>query len=385
MCMIFQYCDSCAIKGLMSHCITNEVPFPAYETFYERERLPRRFFLYYDLFLQAARHNKEAWKEAILPDSTKRFGTCALEAHVHVTIQENYFKWIFQMLSDRKLVEHDHVVDDFETEYDYYESTSKGGATGENLTPLDVLVCNTWDDCVPGDVEIIEGKVYVKNEEQGSYHPVEGSDNMGENVNLDSCATMLPEDITKNRDQERQSLQELINKIRHDGGKHMDLLKHLRKEAKELRKQAKTMSDKEFRVAQSACLMPKIERGEDGGGQKSNSKKKSTISSKKRSPLALVQLMDDEITERSKKRAKGKSGSFNQTRCSNTKIEAFKERKKIVESEEKNGLRAKWDNIYRMLVHHREKSRAKLDGAFDDERPAVSASGLLTELDWIEL
>eukprot|EP00980_Cylindrotheca_fusiformis_P021581 scaffold8439_cov140-Cylindrotheca_fusiformis.AAC.1 len=92
-------------------CLLEDKPIPAFETFEYRSTLPTRYFFFFDTFLKAGRHNKEAWREAleaeekwrsgeIATDGTartnkkalfKRFCTCLLEAHVLTTIEENYF------------------------------------------------------------------------------------------------------------------------------------------------------------------------------------------------------------------------------------------------------------------------------------------------------
>eukprot|EP00980_Cylindrotheca_fusiformis_P010907 scaffold2493_cov96-Cylindrotheca_fusiformis.AAC.1 len=41
----------------------NGIPIPAYETFEHKTTLPRRYFFFFDTFIQAGRHNKEAWTE----------------------------------------------------------------------------------------------------------------------------------------------------------------------------------------------------------------------------------------------------------------------------------------------------------------------------------
>ena len=81
---------------------------------------PKRYFLFFDIFVRAGRHNRDLWKKAIKENdglNDKRFGPAIFEAHVRTTVRENYFKWIFQQLSDIHDVE-DHDVDAFQMEYD---------------------------------------------------------------------------------------------------------------------------------------------------------------------------------------------------------------------------------------------------------------------------
>jgi len=108
----------------MIDCIVHDVPFPAYETFEDRQNLPRRFFLYFDKFFKAGRHNKGLWSAAIERNNGRNnisFGTCIFEAHVRTVIQENYFTWMYQALASPKIIQVLEKADDFKTEYDFDE------------------------------------------------------------------------------------------------------------------------------------------------------------------------------------------------------------------------------------------------------------------------
>ena len=106
----------------MIDCIVHDIPFPAYETFEDRQNLPRRFFLFFDKFFKAGRHNKGMWSAAIERNQGRNnisFGTCIFEAHVLTTIQENYFTWMYQALANPKIIQVLDKADDFKTEYDF--------------------------------------------------------------------------------------------------------------------------------------------------------------------------------------------------------------------------------------------------------------------------
>ena len=108
------------LKELVHDCLVNKVPFPALETFEDRRMFPKRYFLFFDMFVRAGRHNRDLWKKAIRENkglNDKRFGPPIFEAHVRTTVRENYFKWIFQQLSDIHDVE-DEDVAAFKMEYD---------------------------------------------------------------------------------------------------------------------------------------------------------------------------------------------------------------------------------------------------------------------------
>jgi hypothetical protein len=108
-------------KELVHDCTVNKVPFPALETLEDRRLFPKRYFLFFDTFVRAGRHNRYLGKKAIQDnngENDKRFGPAIFEAHVRTTVRENYFKWIFQQLSDIHEVE-DEDVRAFQLEYDH--------------------------------------------------------------------------------------------------------------------------------------------------------------------------------------------------------------------------------------------------------------------------
>jgi hypothetical protein len=52
---------------------------------------------------------------------TKRFGSTMIEAHVKTTICENYFRWMFQFLSNPRCIPEHDMAANFKTEYDCKE------------------------------------------------------------------------------------------------------------------------------------------------------------------------------------------------------------------------------------------------------------------------
>ena len=130
----------------MIDCIVRDIPFPAYETFDNRQYLPRRFFLFFDKFFKAGRHNKGMWNAAIGRNKGRNnisFGTCIFEAHVRTTIQENYFTWMYQALASPKIIQVLDKADDFKTEYDFDELPDElaCGCTSISDLPLSCDIC----------------------------------------------------------------------------------------------------------------------------------------------------------------------------------------------------------------------------------------------------
>jgi hypothetical protein len=88
-------------QELVISCLIGEykVPFPAYETFEHPTELMRRYFLFFNVFFKAGRHNKELWKIATTEKQGKNaipYGSPIFEAHVRTTIQENYSNGFFR-------------------------------------------------------------------------------------------------------------------------------------------------------------------------------------------------------------------------------------------------------------------------------------------------
>jgi len=106
--------------GFVHLCLVHKVPVPALETFEDRIRFPKRYFIFFDVFVRAGRHNRTLWMHYIQRNKGQneiRFGPPIFEAHVRTTIRENYFKWILQQLSDIEDVTDEDVLN-FKLEYD---------------------------------------------------------------------------------------------------------------------------------------------------------------------------------------------------------------------------------------------------------------------------
>jgi hypothetical protein len=71
---------------------------------------------------EAGRHNKQLWKVVTVlnnGDDQVPYGSCIFEAHVVMTtLQENYYKWLFLLLSDVDEVKDEHFEGQFRMEYE---------------------------------------------------------------------------------------------------------------------------------------------------------------------------------------------------------------------------------------------------------------------------
>jgi hypothetical protein len=206
---------------MLIECITEGTPFPAFETFDYKKTLPRRFFLFYDTFFQAGRHNKELWKAAIGSDDApvKRFGTCLIEAHVITTVRENYFMWIFQIISDKRLLPDDEVVENFKTEYE---------CDNDSVPDPCNLVCSR---------SRIQEKCQIRyNEDSGAFEIINKVDS--------------PTEYKAVQDEQSKALVEIIKKYRNN---HEETLEWMRAEATRLRDNREGLGKKAMKEVQSAA------------------------------------------------------------------------------------------------------------------------------------
>jgi hypothetical protein len=205
---------------MVNLCITEGVPFPAFETFDSKKTLPRRFFLFYDIFFQAGRHNKELWTAAIKSADAPRtkFGTCLIEAHVITTVRENYFRWMFQLLSDKRVIPDDEDVANFKTEYE----------------------CDDW---MPDPCDLVCSKSVLKEDRQIRYDNDSGSFKI-------LIKTDEPTEYKAAQDEQCQALVEILKENR---GNHKETLEWMRTEVMRLRRNPESFGEKKMNDAQSAA------------------------------------------------------------------------------------------------------------------------------------
>jgi len=187
----------------MIECLVRKVPFPAYETFFDRRGLPRRYYLFFEKFYRAGRHNKELWNAAITREKGNNdipFGTCIFEAHVRTTLEENYFSWMFNALSSPKVVPVLYDADDFQTEYDC------------DVLPRE-LACNHEDiTSLPVSCE------YRYNEDRKRFDVVSGQSRPKLRESFIKAQRLRLQELVDSKKQERQetlkTLRKMVNEVR---------------------------------------------------------------------------------------------------------------------------------------------------------------------------
>jgi hypothetical protein len=289
---------------LVLQCVVSKqpVPIPAFETLEDRLHLPRRYFLFFDVFFQAGRHNKELWKVAITKDKGNNgipFGSCIFEAHVRTTLRENYFKWLLQVLSNPRLV-NDEQLECWTTEYDYETSGSFPKR----------LICDT--SVLPLPVEC-----QLEFDREGNVFDIINNDE-------DDCDEDIPSRSAKDvQDEQAILVKEVVFKHR---SKHQDMLKVLREEIEVIR-------------ALESSANPKRE-----------DIKKALLNAKKR-----LCVFDDEFGQVQLQRplAKKRRKSLeNKSRNSDKKLDFFGKACIELQKEEEAGYRKAWENVYKELKNN---------------------------------
>lgn len=326
-----------------------KVPFPAYETFEHPTELTRRYFLFFNVFFKAGRHNKELWKIATTEKQGKNdipYGSPIFEAHVRTTIQENYFKWILQVLANPKLIPDDKIAEGFKTEYDY--------GYGELPT---TLICDTPLVTLPKNCQIAfhkkqnQFKIVTesdKNVDNNDKHVSDSDSDIDDNNEDDddefqsvtSSANM--QDI---QDAQNSKVHEIIGMHRLT---HRDTLEYLRKKVRYLRA---------------------LERAPDRGNETHDKLLKEKWADAKKK---LRQFRDDDdnyddveelvpggppndtsLQEPPKKKPKRKKEyGENKSRCSHQKVKFFSEVCLQLQKDDELGLRQSWEVVYKEIMNN---------------------------------
>jgi hypothetical protein len=310
----------------MLTCAVADVPFPAFETMDERLKLPRRYFLFFDLFLRAARHNRQWWKDANsreVTEKNKRFGSTMIEAHVKTTICENYFRWMFQILADPRCIPEHDMAANFKTEYDCKDPEDFPEDLACSLYPLAKL---------PKNCEIRYRTAATAEEPEEEEGKETRQRKMGE-------FTILTEENEKELQvQKQQDQRKLIELMASKyGNEHKQRLELMRSGVKIVR--------------------------ENCGNLDSKNLKKVHADTKKRLKLYAN---DEERPKRKRRKSACK--------CDDKKIEMFVLNKKKLDKEEKYRYREAWEVMYKKIM----KQHVREDSDDDDTAGVIKAS------DWIE-
>jgi hypothetical protein len=331
-------------EELVHDCLVNKVPFPALETLEDRRIFPKRYFLFFDLFVRAGRHNRVLWKKAIRDNkgqNNMRFGPAIFEAHVRTTVRENYFKWIFQQLSDIHEVE-DGDVDDFHMEYDETIYTDLPRALvcshkeltkfpfknyeidyGEDSTALKSMGNEERQtDVDDNDSYCSANSVDPTDQSVGTNQDIE-PDN-GNQTSTEKKFLLIYKNSNNNRfseirERQRSEIKSTIEKAR---GQYKDILESLKGTIKRIREVKKNLPETDPMY-------------------------KAAIAEAKKNLRLFKDPYEENIDAPPRK--KRRRSIENQTRFSDSKVTFFSKANEEMKQEEQNGLRKSWESLYKEI------------------------------------
>ena len=312
------------------NCIDRKIPVPAYETFFSKKKLPRRYFIFFDVFYQAGRHNKQLWKvvtELNKGDNLIPYGSCIFEAHVMTTIQENYYKWLFLLLSDVDEVKEEYFEEQFKMEYEFCD-------TEANKLPMELIDYHAANNRMTQDVEI-----YFDENEQ------------------DKCRLLkitTGDDRESIRDTERGELEMLVEEVREKHQHMMELMKGKIRNVRAIKNdpRANGMTDEDV-------------------------KKLVSVEKKK---LIQFRTNDNCVPPESKKR---RTSNDHRSRCSDLKVQFFQSAKEMLDREEEEGLITSWERVYKDILNNHMVEQIEMEPVMGEPSKMLTEFNKVVDLEEI--
>lgn len=351
-----------------------KVPFPAYETLEKCTQLTRRYFLFFNVFFKAGRHNKELWRIATTDNLGKNnipYGSPIFEAHVRTTIQENYFKWILQVLANPKLIPDDKIAEGFKTEYDYdYGELPR------------TLICDTPLITLPKNCQITfnehtkQFSIVTENSQQGGDHNSgqQEQENDGDD-DVQSVGSVV--NLQDLQDAQNVRVQEVIGEHRLQ---HQEMLEYLRRKVRYLRalerspNRGNEMYEKLLKE-KWAEAKKKLRQFQDNDNEEED----------ENDVDVLPHDPNDESVHEpppKKKAKRRKEYGENKSRCSDKKVKFFSDVCLQLQKEDELGLRQSWEGVYKEIMNNYKAldGKASDNGQQKTETQIPKYSTLLTNL-----
>lgn len=217
------------------------------------------------------------------------------------TLQENYYKWLFLLMSDVDEVRDEHFEQQFRMEYECGDEE-----TGE--MPEELIDYQEANSRLRRDVEI-----YYDDDEVDKRQLLKVTTNV--------------EEIEATRSREREELEALIQSVKHD---HQIMIEKLRERVKYIRDvkmgvgRSNRMSDEEMKklvsVEKRRLIQFKTDKGNKDGCDPPEQKRRRTVNDHK-------------------------------SRCSDLKVQFFQKTKEMLDKEEAEGLIASWERVYKYIIN----------------------------------
>ena len=302
---------------------------------------PKRYFLFFDVFVRAGRHSRDLWKKAIQENkgmNNKRFGPPIFEAHVRTTVRENCFKWIFQQLSDVHEVDDDEV-EAFQMEYDeniYSDLPRTLVCTHKELTRFPFKNCEICYGA-SGTSLPVEGE--VDHDDETSYSTANSADCPQRSTGLNPAVEGCPNQgiggktfslVYKNvdskqyneiREQQRNDMKNVIEKAK---GQHKEVLESLKNNIVKIREVKRAIPDTD--------PMHKV-----------------AIAEAKKDLRLFKDPYEQEYCEGGPVQKKRRKSVENQTRFSDSKVTFFARANDDIKREEQQGVRKSWETLYKEI------------------------------------
>lgn len=267
-------------------------------------------------------------------DNQVPYGSCIFEAHVMTTIKENYYKWLFLLLSDVDEVKDEHFEEQFIMEYECGDED-----TGE--LPEELIDYQRTNTRLHDGLEIV-------------YNETERNKRQLFKVETDV------EEINQIRFTQRAALEELIRKVRTD---HQLLMAKLRERVRYVRG---------------------IKKAEGRTSRLSYDEVKKVVSVEKKRMIQFReddQCMQDGALPPEKKR---RTINDHKSRCSDLKVRFFQKTKEMLDQEEMHGLIQSWERVYKYLMNKHLKHKAQeVEPVMKEPSKMLNELGKAVDLDEI--
>ena len=255
------------------------------------------------------------------------YGSCIFEAHVMTTLQENYYKRLFSLLSDIDEVKDEHFESQFQMEYEFED----------DAIPQVLIDYQEANNRLHGNVEIY----FDENE-----------DDMRQ---LFKVATKK-EEVELHCQKERQDLEELLQSVKES---HQAMIENLREKVKHVReiKKGARLSDEDTKklvsVEKKRLIQFRSDANKDDGSSPPENKKRKVLNDHK-------------------------------SRCSDEKVQFFQRTKQKLDKEENEGLIASWERVYKFIMNKIVKEKTlELEPVMKEPSKMLNELGKAVDLDEI--
>jgi len=256
------------------------------------------------------------------------YGSCIFEAHVMTTLQENYYKWLFLLLSDIDEVKDEPFESRFKMEYE----------CEDDELPVELIDYQEANNRLDGSVEI-----YFDSNEADKQRLFK--------------VTTEREEVDKSRQQQREDLEELIKSVR---GTHQTMIETMKERVTYIReiKKGSRLSDDDIKklvsVEKKRLIQFRTDSNKDQDGSSPPENKKRRIQNDHKS------------------------------RCSDQKVQFFQQTKLKLDKEESEGLIASWERIYKYLMNKIVKeSICEVEPVMKEPSKMLNELGKAVDLDEI--